>query len=71
MAPFILKIKITLKKHTYKSENTYITLFYSNNFLKVTILVKSIHANPKHPYDPLILKNNNTYNHFKKHTYES
>ena len=52
MTPFILKIKITLKKHTYKPENTYITLLYSKNFLKVTMLIKSIHTNPKHPYDP-------------------
>ena len=71
MAPFILKIKIRLKKHTYKSENTYITLFYSNNFLKVTIFIESIHTNPKHHYNPFYTKNNYIYNQIKKHTYES
>ena len=42
---------ITLKKNTQKSENTYITPFCSNKFLKVTIFIKSIHTNPKYPYN--------------------
>ena len=44
---------ITLKKNTQKFENTYMTPFCSNNFLKVTIFIKSIHihTNPKYPYN--------------------
>ena len=49
---FILKIK----KGYLQTPNTTITFFYSNNFLKVTILIKSIHTNPKHHYNPFYTK---------------
>ena len=41
---FILKIT----KGYLQTPNTTITLFNSNNFLKVTILIKSTHTNSKH-----------------------
>ena len=49
---------VTLKKDTYKSENTYITLFYSNNFLKVTILINSNskHYHSKHYHNTFHIK---------------
>ena len=43
MTSFISKIK----KDTYKPKHHY-NPFYSNNFVKVTILIKSIHTNSKH-----------------------
>ena len=52
MTSFILKIK----KGYLQTPNTTATLFYSNNFLKVTILIKSIHTNPKHHYNPFYTK---------------
>ena len=47
----IITFIITLKKHTYKSENIYIIHFTAIIFLKVTILIKSMHTNSKYNYN--------------------
>ena len=60
---------ITLNKHTYKSKNTYITLFYSNSFLKVKTLIKSIHTNPKHPYVYVFFSKRETYGKYNSFKY--
>ena len=61
-----------IKKEYLQTRKYLYNPFHSNNFLKVTIFIKSIHTNSKHPYDkPPYTKNNYIYSYIKKHTYKS
>ena len=44
---YIKKEYLQIRKYSYNP-------FYSNNFLKVTVFIKSIHTNPKHLYNPFL-----------------
>ena len=52
ITPFHTKKIIILEKDTYKIWKYLYNPFYSNNFLKITILLKSINTNPKYLYNP-------------------
>ena len=64
---FILKNNY-IKKGYLKTLKYPYNPFYSNNFLKVTIFIKSIHTKPKHLYSSFFTLKNNQ---IKKYTYKS